>query len=289
MNLIILIVFILQTALSVILGTFFGDSLSDYVQVYLTQIIPIFIPAMICCFMSRDGFNGFARNTKPSVINVILCIVLAVCANLILSFITTYANAFLFPNNYNSASEISLPQTNFEFALDIIFVCLMPAIFEEMFFRGAVLTSYEKIYGSKKAIILCGFVFALMHNSLSVFIPQFVIGIFLSFIVLKFDSLYLGMLAHFTNNFTTLFVQYIVLQKWSGSKAVLFRNPFLTVLVLMLIFAAALVAALRLNNNVSFKPKSLPWKVRKREKKFMKLIVLLFILLQLVFYFFKLT
>ncbi len=143
MNLIILIVFILQTALSVVLGTFFGDSLSDYMQVYLTQIIPIFIPAMICCFMSREGFRGFARDTRPSAVNVILCIILAVCANLILSFITTFVGELIFPNSGN-ASDIGIPQTNFEFVLDVLFICLMPAVFEEMFFRGAVLTSYEK-------------------------------------------------------------------------------------------------------------------------------------------------
>ncbi len=287
MNLILLIVFLLQAALSVVLGTFFADSLSDYVQIFLTQIIPIFIPAMVCCFMSREGFKGFARNTKPSFLNILLCIVLAVCANLILSFATTAIGNVLFTNNSNSLTDIGLPQTNFEFILDIIFVCLMPAVFEELLFRGAVLTSYENIYGSKKAILFCGFVFAIMHNSLTAFVPQFIIGIFLSFIVLKFDSLYLGMLAHFTNNFTTLFIQYVVLQKWSGSKTVLFRSPFLTVLILLIIFAATLTAALRLNNKITFKPKTLPWKVRKRERKFLRLIVFLFILLQLAFYFFK--
>ncbi len=287
MNLILLIVFLLQAALSAVLGTFFADSLSDYVQIFLTQIIPIFIPAMVCCFMSREGFKGFARNTKPSFLNILLCIVLAVCANLILSFATTAIGNVLFTNNSNSLTDIGLPQTNFEFILDIIFVCLMPAVFEELLFRGAVLTSYENIYGSKKAILFCGFVFAIMHNSLTAFVPQFIIGIFLSFIVLKFDSLYLGMLAHFTNNFTTLFIQYVVLQKWSGSKTVLFRSPFLTVLILLIIFAATLTAALRLNNKITFKPKTLPWKVRKRERKFLRLIVFLFILLQLAFYFFK--
>lgn len=287
MNLILLIVFLLQAALSVVLGTFFADSLSDYVQIFLTQIIPIFIPAMVCCFMSREGFKGFARNTKPSFLNILLCIVLAVCANLILSFATTAIGNVLFTNNSNSLTDIGLPQTNFEFILDIIFVCLMPAVFEELLFRGAVLTSYENIYGSKKAILFCGFVFAIMHNSLTAFVPQFIIGIFLSFIVLKFDSLYLGMLAHFTNNFTTLFIQYVVLQKWSGSKTVLFRSPFLTVLILLIIFAATLTAALRLNNKITFKPKTLPWKVRKRERKFLRLIVFFFILLQLAFYFFK--
>lgn len=287
MNLILLIVFLLQAALSAVLGTFFADSLSDYVQIFLTQIIPIFIPAMVCCFMSREGFKGFARNTKPSFLNIILCIVLAVCANLILSFATTAIGNVLFTNNPNSLTDIGLPQTNFEFVLDIIFVCLMPAVFEELLFRGAVLTSYENIYGSKKAILFCGFVFAIMHNSLTAFVPQFIIGIFLSFIVLKFDSLYLGMLAHFTNNFTTLFIQYVILQKWSGSKTVLFRSPFLTVLILLIIFAATLTAALRLNNKITFKPKTLPWKVRKRERKFLRLIVFFFILLQLAFYFFK--
>lgn len=287
MNLILLIVFLLQAALSAVLGTFFADSLSDYVQIFLTQIIPIFIPAMVCCFMSREGFKGFARNTKPSFLNILLCIVLAVCANLILSFATTAIGNVLFTNNSNSLTDIGLPQTNFEFILDIIFVCLMPAVFEELLFRGAVLTSYENIYGSKKAILFCGFVFAIMHNSLTAFVPQFIIGIFLSFIVLKFDSLYLGMLAHFTNNFTTLFIQYVVLQKWSGSKTVLFRSPFLTVLILLIIFAATLTAALRLNNKITFKPKTLSWKVRKRERKFLRLIVFLFILLQLAFYFFK--
>ncbi|UKI37854.1 MAG: hypothetical protein L6V93_07335 [Clostridiales bacterium] len=64
MNLIILIVFILQTALSVVLGTFFGDSLSDYMQVYLTQIIPIFHTCNDLLFYEPRRFQRFLRVTR---------------------------------------------------------------------------------------------------------------------------------------------------------------------------------------------------------------------------------
>lgn len=289
MNLVLLFIFVVQVGLSVILGTFFNGILSDYVQIFLTQIIPVFIPALIYCFASEAGFKGYERSSKITFLNIILCILATICVNILISYLTTYIGTplFTFLSKNTQTQYISLPKTSFEFVVDIIFICLMPAIFEEMLFRGVVLTNYEKIYGSKKAIVMCGFVFALMHNSISSFIPQFLVGIFLSYIVFKFNSLYMGMIAHFTNNFVTLIIQMAVSNNWNVLKTVLLSKVWLTAILLIIILLFAFVMIMHLNRHIKFKKREYQWKQVKKEKKIFNLIVLLFIIMQLVFYFLK--
>ncbi len=286
MNLVLLFIFIAQVVLNTVLGTFFNTNTSDYVQIFITQIIPIFIPALFYFFASEEGFRGYERGGKLTFSNIILCIIATICVNILISYLTTFIGTplFKFVSQNTQTQQISLPKTTFEFVVDIIFICLMPAVFEEMLFRGVVLTKYEKIYGSKKAIMMCGFIFALMHNSITSFIPQFLVGIFLSYIVFKFNSLYMGMIAHFTNNLVTLIIQMAVLNNWSVLKTALLSRVWISAILLVIILLIAFAMIMHLNRQIKFKQREYQWKQVKKEKKFFKLIVLLFIILQITFY-----
>jgi membrane protease YdiL (CAAX protease family) len=83
----------------------------------------------------------------------------------------------------------------------ILIVCVMPAIFEELAFRGFIQTSLARVLGDRDAIFASALMFAILHLSM-VSIPHLlVLGIALAVLRLKTKSLYPGMVLHFSHNF----------------------------------------------------------------------------------------
>ena len=77
----------------------------------------------------------------------------------------------------------------------------MPAICEEMFFRGFILTSFKNNQKSYKgAIIFSGILFGIMHMDFIRIIPTSILGISFAYAVCKSNSIGVGMFMHFLNN-----------------------------------------------------------------------------------------
>ena len=83
--------------------------------------------------------------------------------------------------------------------LSVLTLAVSPAIFEEIFFRGAALSVLSK---EKKAsaIIISAFLFACAHGSLYMFFSSFFAGIIFGITVYLTDSIFTSMLTHFLNN-----------------------------------------------------------------------------------------
>lgn len=77
---------------------------------------------------------------------------------------------------------------------------IVPAVCEEILFRGYVLRSFEKSWGIKAAVIVSGVIFGLFHLQLANFLPLATIGILLAFMTWASRSLIPAMVAHFVNN-----------------------------------------------------------------------------------------
>lgn len=81
-----------------------------------------------------------------------------------------------------------------------IFVPLLPAIFEELLFRGVILRGLLQ-FGKVPAVVLSSLMFALAHGSYQQFIYQFLLALVIGFLALETKNLFVGMVAHFANNF----------------------------------------------------------------------------------------
>ena len=81
-----------------------------------------------------------------------------------------------------------------------IFVPLLPAIFEELLFRGVILRGFLQ-FGKVPAVVLSSLMFAMAHGSYQQFIYQFLLALVIGFLVLETKNLFVGMVAHFANNF----------------------------------------------------------------------------------------
>lgn len=103
-----------------------------------------------------------------------------------------------------------LPSGSFELFLQFVVLCVMPAITEELFFRGA-LQGLLRPCGSAVAIFGPALLFALLHLDPIQGLTALVCGVFLGWLAERSGSILPGMLLHFVNNciaFASLYLRY---------------------------------------------------------------------------------
>ena len=108
---------------------------------------------------------------------------------------------------------VKIPQSSFvisntgEFILFSVLVCVLPAIFEEAFFRGLMLNGLKNAK-TIISVIFIGICFSVYHASLTQLIYQFIYGAVLTLLAIKSLSVIPAVIAHFINNFTVLVLTY---------------------------------------------------------------------------------
>ena len=86
---------------------------------------------------------------------------------------------------------------------------ILPAILEEMLFRGALLNAFLP-YGKIFAIIISALMFSLMHGSLQQTLYQFVIGIVLGVVMYATENILYPIILHFCNNATVILSDFFI-------------------------------------------------------------------------------
>ena len=111
--------------------------------------------------------------------------------------------------------------------LFIFLLAVLPAVFEEIFFRG-VMVSALKNTGTIFTIVGVACCFALYHCSAAQLLYQAIYGVGLTLLVISSGSIIPCMLAHFLNNFAVLVLTYFNVE-------VNFYHPAVIVLGLVLL------------------------------------------------------
>ena len=113
-------------------------------------------------------------------------------------------------------------------------LCVVPAVLEEIYFRGA-LQGIMRPSGSSVAIFAPALLFALLHLDLAQSITALVCGIFLGWLVERSGSILPGMLLHFINN-TLAFLSLYLRQYAPEQLAVVYELVLLVALPLAALF-----------------------------------------------------
>lgn len=91
-------------------------------------------------------------------------------------------------------------KSDFNLALALFHVAMVPAVCEEILYRGFVLNMLRRTKAIWTAILISGIIFGLYHLRLSQVVPLALIGIFLGWITVRSGSLIPAMVAHLINN-----------------------------------------------------------------------------------------
>lgn len=94
-----------------------------------------------------------------------------------------------------------------ESVLKLFLLAILPAVCEELFFRGLLLSLLRPSFGPVQTVLLTALFFAVAHANPWYFPYYFVLGIFLGWVRQWRDNLALCMLAHFANNLYSIYGQ----------------------------------------------------------------------------------
>lgn len=124
----------------------------------------------------------------------------------------------------------------------VLYVALLPAICEELIFRGIVTNGLKK-YGTATAVAISAVFFALMHQNLQQLIYQLFLGAVMAYIALKTGSIIYTMCLHFFNNFVILLLSYLNVDIFAGLD---YSKPLVIVLSILLAIATVGIVCLLL-------------------------------------------
>ena len=195
---------------------FTGTVLQDVIYSNLGRILTIILAegafllvfVLLNFFKQYDGITAAKINKPFSWQNLVVCIVIALVVLFGFLGIANLIDMLVTLIGYPVVSELPLPLTNFWWLLLSIFLfAILPAIAEEVLFRGIILTGFLSL-GRKKAVLFSALLFMLIHGNIQQTFYQFLFGIILGIIFIKTASLWCVIVAHFVNNLVVILFQY---------------------------------------------------------------------------------
>ncbi len=98
------------------------------------------------------------------------------------------------------APDAPIGESPVDAALALLAFALVPAVCEEMAFRGFILTGLYRRFRPRNAVLVSAFLFALYHLNVFLFLPAFGLGVVLGLLTLRGRSLAPAVLLHFLHN-----------------------------------------------------------------------------------------
>jgi membrane protease YdiL (CAAX protease family) len=132
-------------------------------------------------------------------------------------------------------SEISLPNVHGWGIVGVLLVvALLPALLEELFFRGMLLHGTRGA-GTLFCVFISGALFSLYHQNPAQTVYQFICGVGFALVAYRSGSIFPTVLSHFLNNAAIIVMYRFGLEDYSTG----FKIPFMIVCALSLIGATA--------------------------------------------------
>ena len=124
--------------------------------------------------------------------------------------------------------------------LALFHVALVPAICEEVMFRGYIMRAFEKNTTVIKAIVFSSLLFGAYHIQLGNLLPLSLLGFFMAYLAWASDSLIPAMVGHFVNNGSAVVLS-ILVPDFAQSLDVQNYEPSYLLVTASLVFTVAII------------------------------------------------
>ncbi len=201
------------------------------------QSLGLFIvpPFVIGWLIYRKSFSFLALNQKPLLISMLFVVLLIVSALPFVNFLAEVNSHMRFPDSlkwieyWMKDSEKSATQITELFLkvnniggliVNIIIIAVMPALGEELLFRGVIQKLFTELFGSYHAgIVFAAMLFSAFHVQFYGFLPRMVLGMMFGYLFVWSRTIWMPILAHFINNCFAVVAYYLVERKVIGNDA----------------------------------------------------------------------
>lgn len=233
-NILVICVMVLSLLSSLVFESSFTsyfEGVSLYAVYTLSSIIIYLVPAIIFCFVKKQRPKSLY--VKPFNAGTLTIIVTSFFLLLLVTALEKYYISYSF-----SYRPETVTYTGSVFEI-LLVSAILPAIFEEFLVHGVLLSEYSRYGGGLCGILVCGFVFALLHFDLQLFPVYLTAGIILGFVSYVTESVFSAMILHFLNNFVSVFLSdgmtFIASERIGGTFLMIVLSIFCFVLLIMLL------------------------------------------------------
>lgn len=209
------IIFAVMMTVYAVLGTdytklfsseFGADMFSGIIsQFFAVMIIPLFMLSVT----GKDAASALRLKKTVDFVQVIALLIISVGVFFVAQtlnsfFVDALSGIFGKPSDMGDLAD---PQNLTQLMFGIAVVCILPAIGEELFFRGYCMRAFERT-SPAAAILMSSLLFSIMHSNAQQMFYAFTVGILLAVVTLTSDSLFAGAAVHFTLNLFSTVLTY---------------------------------------------------------------------------------
>lgn len=190
---------ICSIALPSLLGDFFTETDITLIMQIILQVFSLGIASIfVCSYNSKNNDKDLKKIGMKQKTKIVLIAITVIFG---LQFLLTW---LVYPNiglDYSSADlfDVSYDSSLISKIILVVALAITPAIFEELFFRKAIIDLSSK-FGQKFALIFSALLFGIIHMNLSQGLFAFIIGLIFGMIYLYTNDIKLTMFIHFINN-----------------------------------------------------------------------------------------
>ena len=183
---------------------------NSFIYTAVCSVISLIAIASVIIYQTRQNKCTYKalKVNKFNISGLFLAVLIAVGMFFGLGFVNIAFIELL----QNLGAKITSPtivlDSAWQFVYFVVALGLLPAIIEELFFRGLFLSSLNGQGVVSKALTV-GLFFALYHCNLGQFIYQFIYGALLTVLTIYAKSIIPAIITHFINNFMALIFTYL--------------------------------------------------------------------------------
>ncbi len=177
--------------------SFFKDNI--YAITLVSELVIILVPVLIFIRIRKLNFKTVMRFNKPGIAPMLLLIPASFGAYLVAMMLNGVAMYFIQFLGDIPRNPIPVPGSLGELAIGILVIAVTPAFCEELMHRGLMLSAYER-RGTIKAVVITSLFFGIFHFDISNLLGPVFLGLLIGYYVIRTNSIWAGIFAHFLNN-----------------------------------------------------------------------------------------
>ncbi len=137
---------------------------------------------------------------RPRAVHLLLAAGVGLCLPGLAMLVEIAQSPFLPVSSARAEELTGLLMGERPLALTLLLIAVLPALCEELLFRGALMGMLRGVMGNRGRVILVAVLFGLLHLSLVQVLPTAALGVVLGLLVVWTGSLWPAVLAHGLNN-----------------------------------------------------------------------------------------
>ncbi|MBQ6555252.1 MAG: CPBP family intramembrane metalloprotease [Firmicutes bacterium] len=174
----------------------FGESFYTSFVLLLGHVFIFGVPMILYCSFTKTRFGDIIPHEPLSIVNIILIIFITIFTMPLMTWVASLTSVFA---DNATGEAIDSYMSRYPMAYMVVSVAVMPAVFEELSFRGFMMSGYKRC-GIVKSIIFSALFFGIMHLDLYQLPYATAAGIIMGILVHYTNSIYSSMIAHFIIN-----------------------------------------------------------------------------------------